>query len=130
LQVIRRLVRNTEVLHISWHLYFALLANPEEVVYGIAACKDHSRVRQNVYLVFSELFKRNRLYLNKRPEVNFYIVLFSDRQIRRVVGSGLWLRHQNCLYRNFVPFRVCTALCVAFSHSNLIRFLNTLLLPC
>src|SRR5688572_6554061 len=98
LQVISRLFGNTEVFHLGRHFDLSLLANAEEMVYGITTGKNNGRVIQKVDLIFSEFFKGNRIYLNKFPEIYLDTVFFGNGKVRRIIVGRFWLRNENALY--------------------------------
>lgn len=91
LEVVRRLFRNAEVLHVCGNVYAYLLHERKEVVYRIAARKYYSRMSQYIYFLLAKLLSRYGFYFNERAEVNFQVEFFSQTKVRGVFCFRLGL---------------------------------------
>src|SRR3954465_2371363 len=69
LEVVRCLIGDTEVFHISWHLDFEFLADVKKMIYCVTTCEDDCCVLKNINLLLSEFFYWHRLYLNEWSEI-------------------------------------------------------------
>jgi hypothetical protein len=69
----------------------------KEVIDRVATRKYDRRVIENIDLLFSEFFYRNRFNLDERPEVNFNIEFFRQLKIRGVRISRSLLGYQDAL---------------------------------
>ena len=56
LKIVRRLLGDAKIFHLRRHLEFQFLANMEEVINRISACKDNRSVIQNINFLFRNSF--------------------------------------------------------------------------
>src|SRR5690554_1003070 len=65
---------NTEILQIHRDLISHLFTNAEEMIYCIAAHKNHSRKISKIYLFFSKFTGRHPFNMDKCTKIQFQIV--------------------------------------------------------
>ena len=82
LQIESHRFRETEIAHSVRHFKAHFLGYSKEVIYGIPAGENNSRMLLKFNLLRSQIFSCYPLYFSKRTKINFYFVFLYNLMIR------------------------------------------------
>ena len=97
LHVIGNPLVDRKILGIRWHLDFHLRCQREKIIYRIARIKNDGRKIQKVDFLLANVTRCHRLNVNKRPKINFQLVLLHEVFIHIFPRLRLWLSNQYAL---------------------------------
>jgi hypothetical protein len=91
LEIMCRLIRNTEIFHLCRHFDLEFLADSKEMINGIPARKNNCSMLEDINLLLPEFLGRNRLYFDKLPKIYLQLILLRKKKVRgvRICRFGL-----------------------------------------